>query len=57
VHNKLKAICWSLMILTIAVAGYYGVIDRQAAQTLTITLPVVAWMMLTGRAGCRWRKA
>ena len=55
--NKLKALCWAFPILAVAFAGYLGVIDKQMAQTLCITLPVVAWMALTGRSGCRWRKA
>lgn len=56
-QNKFKALCWALAIILVAVAGYYGLIDKQAARTLTITLPVVAWMAVTGRSDCRWRKA
>ena len=52
-----KAICWSLAIIVIALAGHFGAIDKQAADTLTIALPAVAWMAIRGRTGCLPRRA
>ena len=54
-NMKLHALCWAIAIVGIALAGAYGLIDRQLANTLTITLPAVAWMAITGRLGCRRR--
>lgn len=42
----IRAICWAAAILVVAGCGRYGLIDHEAANTLTIVLPIVAWLSL-----------
>jgi len=56
-NMKLHALCWAAAIVGVGAAGAFGLIDKQMAQTLTITLPALAWMAITGRVSCgRGRK-
>ena len=44
-----QALCWAFAIILLAVGVAVGLVDRDAAQTLFIVLPVVAWLSITGR--------
>lgn len=39
-----QALIWAFVILTIAVAARSGVIERDAATTLLIVMPALAWL-------------
>jgi hypothetical protein len=47
-----NAFCWAAAILTVAVAGMFGVIDKDSMTTLLVALPVAGWMAVTGRGSC-----
>lgn len=49
-----QALTWAFVILIMAVAARYGVIGRDMAATLLITMPVLAWLSITrgGQASC-----
>jgi hypothetical protein len=56
----LKALCWAMPILLVAMANRLLLVDDDAAQTLFVVLPIVALMALRGETVCwigGWRGA
>lgn len=51
-----KALVWAAIILGLAVATILDFVSGDLAQTLLIVLPLVAWMNISGQAGCLPRK-
>lgn len=47
-----KALIWATVIIALAVASAYGFVGRDAAQTLLIVLPLIAWLSITDSVGC-----
>ena len=47
-----KAICWALAMLFVAAGLRLGFMDREAATTVLIVLPVLAALSLRGRSCC-----
>jgi hypothetical protein len=48
----ISALCWAGAILGVAVGNATGAIADEAADTLFIVLPFVAWMTLSSRTSC-----
>lgn len=44
-----QALTWAFVILIMAVAARYGIIERDVATTLLITTPVLAWLSISRR--------
>lgn len=55
-NKMLHSFCWGAVLIAVAIASRYGTMDRGSAITLSIVLPLVAWMSLTGRASCSLRR-
>lgn len=49
-----QALIWALVFLAMAVAARYGVIERDAAATLLIVMPALAWLSFSrgGNSRC-----
>ena len=47
-----NALCWAAVIIGVAVAGMFELIDEASTSTLLIALPVAGWMAVSGQ-GCR----
>jgi hypothetical protein len=47
-----KALIWAAVIIGIAAAGQAELIDREAAQSLTLVLPVLAVVTLGQARSC-----
>jgi hypothetical protein len=47
-----KAICWALAMLFVAAGLRLGFMDRKAATTVLIVLPLLAVLSLHGRSCC-----
>jgi hypothetical protein len=47
-----KALCWAFAMLFVAVGLRLGLMDRKAATTLLIILPILAVLSLRGRNCC-----
>ena len=47
-----KALCWAFAMLFVAVGLRLGLMDRKAATTLLIILPILAVLSLRGRSCC-----
>jgi hypothetical protein len=47
-----KAICWALAMLFVAAGLRLGFMDRGAATTVLIVLPLLAVLSLRGRSCC-----
>ncbi len=54
-----QALLWATAILAMAVASWFGAIERDVATTLIIVLPALAWLSISrSRAGaCRTTRA
>lgn len=53
-----SALTWAFVMVGIALAGRFGLADRDAVATLTIVLPAIAFITLVpGRACFRRRRA
>lgn len=50
-----KAVCWAVAMLFVAAGAHFGFMDRDAAMTVLLVLPIVAVLSLTGRLGCAGR--
>lgn len=49
-----RALIWAFVILAMAVAARYGVIQRDVATTLLIVMPALAWLSINRRVyACR----
>ena len=48
-----KGFAWAAIILLIALAGQAGLIGGDAARTMLIALPVLAFLSLRRSRGCR----
>ena len=55
-NKYLSAICWAAVILAVALAGRFGLMDEDSTTTLLIALPFVGWMALRGRCSCALRE-
>ena len=42
-----QALTWAFVILIMAVAPRYGIIERDVATTLLIIMPVLAWLSIS----------
>ncbi len=51
-NTIVKALIWAAVIIAIALAGRAEWIDSDAAQTLTLTLPVLAIVTLGSTGSC-----
>lgn len=47
-----QALCWAVALIALALSVSTGLVDRQAAQPLFITVPVLAYLSITGKTGC-----
>jgi|GEM_PF-2692145 len=52
-----RALAWATVILGLALATIFDFVSGDLARTLLIVLPLVAWMNISGQAGCVPRKA
>lgn len=44
-----QALIWAFVILAMAVAARYGMIERDVATTLLIVMPALAWLSISRR--------
>lgn len=49
--NIQLALIWAFVILIMAVAARFGVIERDVATTLLIVMPALAWLSITRGGG------
>ncbi len=47
-----KALIWAAAIFALALANYLGVVADDVAQTMFVTLPVLAWLTISDQRGC-----
>ena len=52
-----KALCWAAAMLFLALGDRAGVLEHGTVVTLITIIPILAWMSISGRMGCRPRKA
>jgi len=56
-HAILKSLCWAAAMLLLAAGVRFGFMDRDAAVTLLLVLPILAVLSLSGRTCCAGRSA
>lgn len=48
-----RSICWALAMVALALAARFGWADRDAAITVLLVMPLIAFTsILSGRRGC-----
>ena len=52
-----RSLCWAAPMLLLAAGVRFGFMDRDAAVTLLLVLPILAVLSLSGRTCCAGRLA
>ena len=50
------SLCWAGVLIAIAIADSYGLLERDTATIMYCLLPVFAFMALNGSDQCRLRR-
>ena len=53
----LKSLCWAAAMLFLAAGVRFGFMDRDAAMTVMLVLPILAVLSLSRRTRCAGRPA
>lgn len=51
--NIYRGLAWAALILAVALAGNFGLVDKDVVSTLVIVLPVLAVVTLRNDSRCR----
>lgn len=49
------AMCWAIAMLALAWLARIGWVEREAATTLLLVMPILAWVTIQGRGRCNQR--
>jgi hypothetical protein len=51
-NRYFSAVCWAIAMLVLAAGARLGWVDRDAAMTLLLVMPMLAFITLQRRGGC-----